>query len=106
MSLKEFKKYVDEVNNNIENLLKNNEKELNFYKLLVKAFNQVSEERNNLEQALDEIGKYAINLKENHIFWENDDFTNGRNAAYEMISNDILKIIQKAKGEVKNENYK
>lgn len=52
-----------------------------------------------LEHALDEIEKYAINLKENHIFWENDDFTNGRNAAYEMISDDILKIIQKAKGE-------
>lgn len=52
-----------------------------------------------LEQALDDIVKYAINLKENHIFWENDDFTNGRNAAYEMISDDILEIIQKAKGE-------
>lgn len=58
----------------------------------------------NLEQALDKIEKYVVNLKENHIFWENDDFTNGRNAAYEMISNDVLEIIQKAKGDVKNEN--
>ena len=55
MNLDEYKKYVNEVSNNIENLLKNNEKELSFYKLLVKTFNQVCEERNNLEQALDEI---------------------------------------------------
>ena len=53
MNLEEYKKYVNEVSNNIENLLKNNEKELSFYKLLVKTFNQVCEERNNLEQALD-----------------------------------------------------
>lgn len=57
-----------------------------------------------LEQALDEIEKYVVNLKKNYIFWENDDFTNGRNTAYEMISDDLLKIIQKAKGDVKNEN--
>ena len=57
-----------------------------------------------LEQALDKIEKYVVNLKKNYIFWENDDFTNGRNAAYEMISDDLLKIIQKAKGDVKNEN--
>lgn len=69
-----------------------------------KDIEELLEENLELEQALDEIEKYAINLKENHIFWENDDFTNGRNAAYEMMSNDILKIIQKAKGDVKNEN--
>ena len=55
MNLEEYKKYVIEVNNNIENLLKDNEEELSFYQLLVKTFNQVCEERNNLEQALDEI---------------------------------------------------
>ena len=60
MNLDEYKKYVNEVSNNIENLLKNNEKELSFYKLLVKTFNQVCEEQNNLEQALNEIN----NLKE------------------------------------------
>ena len=58
MNLEEYKKYVNETNNNIENLLKDNEKELNFYKLLVNTFNQISEERNKLEQALDEIEKY------------------------------------------------
>ena len=39
MNLEEYKKYVNEVNNNIENLLKDNEEELNFYQLLVKTFN-------------------------------------------------------------------
>ena len=45
-TLEEYKK--------IENLLKDNEKGLSFYQLLVNTFNQVCEERNNLEQALDE----------------------------------------------------
>ena len=49
MNLEEYKKYVNEVNNNIENLLKNNEEELSFYQLVVKTFNQVCEERNSLE---------------------------------------------------------
>jgi hypothetical protein len=57
MNLEEYKKHVDEVSDNIENLLKDNEEELSFYHLLTNAFNQVCEERNNLEQALDEIEK-------------------------------------------------
>ena len=102
MEYEEFIKYTQKMTKNIETLLKDHEEELNFWLMLVRSFNKICEERNNLEQALDEIEKYAINLKENYIFWENDDFTNGRNAAYEMISNDILKKIQKAKGDVKN----
>ena len=53
-TLEEYKKYVNKVSNNIENLLKDNEEGLSFYQLLVNTFNQVCEERNNLEQALDE----------------------------------------------------
>ena len=69
MNLEEYKKYVIEVNNNIENLLKNNEEELNFYQLLVKTFNQVCEERNNLEQALDEIEKICNSIsREDSIY--------------------------------------
>ena len=49
MNLKEYKKYVNETNNSIENLLKDNEEELSFYRLLVNTFNQVCEERKNLE---------------------------------------------------------
>ena len=102
MNLKEYKKYVHEVNNNIENLLKNNEEELNFYQLLVKTFNQVCEERNNLEQALDEIEKYIKNHKrksETRIYGlEIPEFIFNGNIE------DIEKIIQKAKGDVKNEN--
>ena len=93
MNLEEYKKYVNEVSNNIENLLKNNEKELSFYKLLVKTFNQVCEERNNLEQALDEIEKYMTN----YIKVED------RNENVKIEFNELLKIIQKSKGDVKNE---
>ena len=62
MNLEEYKKYVNEVNNNIENLLKNNEEELSFYQLVVKTFNQVCEERNSLEQALDDIEKICNSI--------------------------------------------
>ena len=62
MNLKEYKKYVNEINNNIESLLKDNEEELSFYQLLVKTFNQVCEERNNLEQALDDIEKICNSI--------------------------------------------
>ena len=92
MNLEEYKKYVIEVNNNIENLLKNNEEELNFYQLLVKTFNQVCEERNNLEQALNDIKKIC-----NSIPIENSICDIGK-------IHDIEVIIQKTKGDVKNGN--
>lgn len=94
MNLKEYTKYVYEVNNNIENLLKDNEEELNFYQLLVNTFNQVCEERKNLEQALDEIEKYMT------VYIKVED----RNENVKIEFNELLKIIQKAKGDVKNEN--
>ena len=98
MNLEEYKKYVNEVNDNIENLLKNNEKELIFYKLLVKTFNQVCEERNNLEQALDEIEKIILKAT--------TDEETGKDLGYSdnIPYYDLLEIIQKAKGDVKNEN--
>ena len=71
MNLEEYKKYVNEVNNNIENLLKNNEEELSFYQLVVKTFNQVCEERNSLEQALDE-NKKLINTILNFSFFKEE----------------------------------
>lgn len=97
MNLEEYKKHVNEVSNNIENLLKNNEKELIFYKLLVKTFNQVCEERNNLEQALDEIENILKGVGEMACYSKSM-------CLYEEDIEDILKIIQKAKGDVKNEN--
>ena len=54
MNREEYKKHVIEINNNIENLLKDNKEELSFYQLLVNVLNQICEEQNNLEQALDE----------------------------------------------------
>ena len=98
MNLKEYKKYVNEVNNNIESLLKDNEEELSFYQLLVKTFNQVCEERNNLEQALDEIEKIILKAT--------TDEETGKDLGYsdKIPYYDLLEIIQKAKGDVKNEN--
>ena len=98
MNLEEYKKHVNEVSNNIENLLKNNEKELIFYKLLVKTFNQVCEERNNLEQALDEIKKIILKAT--------TDEETGKDLGYsdKIPYDDLLEIIQKTKGDVKNEN--
>ena len=76
--------------------------ELNFYQLLVNTFNQVCEERNNLEQALDEIKKYIENHKresESHIYG-----LTIPKFVFNGDIEDILEIIQKAKGDVKNEN--
>ena len=87
MNLKEYKKYVNEINNNIESLLKDNEEELSFYQLLVNTFNKVCEERNNLEQALDDIEKIC-----NSIPIENSICDIGK-------IHDIEVIIQKAKGD-------
>lgn len=89
MNLEEYKKYVDEVNNNIENLLKDNEEELSFYQLLINTFNRVCEERNNLEQALDETEKIC-----NSISREDSICDIGK-------IHDIEVIIQKAKGDGK-----
>lgn len=92
MNLEEYKKHVDEVNNDIENLLKDNEEELSFYQLLVNAFNQVCEERNNLEQALDEIEKI---LRQPQFEYDNIPCN------YEDDIEKIKEIIQKAKGDDK-----
>ncbi len=80
MNLEEYKKYVNETNNNIENLLKDNEEELSFYHLLVNTFNQVCEERNNLEQALDENNKLKIQISARETLCEE----------YEQLINTIL----------------
>ena len=90
MNLEEYKKYVNEVNNNIESLLKDNEEELSFYQLLVKTFNQVCEKRNILEQALDEIANIC-----NSIPIEDSICDIGK-------IHDIEEIIQKAKERINN----
>ena len=127
MNLEEYKKYVIEVNNNIENLLKNNEEELNFYQLLVKTFNQVCEERNNLEQALDENKKlintilnfsffkeecplnfgFETNSKEDkaqNVFYSDEYCENNCNSIDKDCWLKYFKELQKTKGDVENEN--
>ena len=66
MNLEEYKKHVIEVNDNIENLLKDNKEELKFYHLLVNVLNQICEEQNNLEQALDEIENICNSIPKEH----------------------------------------
>ena len=95
MNLEEYEKHVNEVSDNIENLLKDNEEELSFHHLLVNAFNKVCEERNNLEQALDEIEKI---LRQPQFEYDNIPCN------YEDDIERIKEIIQKIKGDVKNEN--
>lgn len=127
MNEKEYKKYVNEVNNNIENILKDNKEELSFYQLLVKTFNQVCEERNNLEQALDENKKlintilnfsffkeecplnfeFENNSKEDkaqNIFYSDEYCENNCNDNYKDCWLKYFKELQKTKGDVKNEN--
>ena len=127
MNLKEYKKYVNETNNNIKNLLKDNKEELSFYQLLVNTFNQVCEERNNLEQALDESEKlintilnfsffkeecplnfsFEDNSKEDkaqNIFYSDEYCENNCNDIYKDCWLKYFKELQKAKGDVKNEN--
>ena len=126
MNLKEYKKYVNETNNNIKNLLKDNKEELSFYQLLVNTFNQVCEERNNLEQALDESEKlintilnfsffkeecplnfsFEDNSKEDktqNIFYSDEYCENNCNDIYKDCWLKYFKELQKAKGDVKNE---
>ena len=92
MNLEEYKKHVIEINNNIENLLKNNKEELSFYQLLVNVLNQICEEQNNLEQTLDEIANICNSIPKEHSICDIGKI------------HDIEVIIQKAKGDVKNEN--
>lgn len=76
----EYKKHVIEINNNIENLLKDNKEELKFYQLLVNVLNQICEERNNLEQALNENNKLKIQISARETLCEE----------YEQLINTIL----------------
>lgn len=98
MNLEEYKKHVIEINNNIENLLKDNKEELKFYQLLINVLNQICEEQNNLEQALDKIEKIILKAT--------TDEETGKDLGYsdKIPYDDLLKIIKKAKGVVKNEN--
>ena len=124
MNLKEYKKYVNKTNNNIKKLLKDNKEELRFYQLLVNTFNQVCEERNNLEQALDESEKlintilnfsffkeecplnfsFEDNSKEDkaqNIFYSDEYCENNCNGIYKDCWLKYFKELQKSKGDDK-----
>ena len=142
MKEEEFKKYVEKTDNNIKKILK--DEELYFYQLLVNTFNQVCDERNNLEQALNENNKlkiqisaretlceeyeqlintilnfsffkeecplsfeFEVNSKEDkaqNIFYTDEFCENNCNDNYKDCWLKYFKELQKAKGDVKNEN--
>ena len=52
MNEKEFKEYVEKMNKNIGNLLKDNDEELAFYIQLVARFNDICEENKELKEQL------------------------------------------------------
>ena len=144
MKEEEYKKHVIEINNNIANLLKDNKEELSFYQLLVNVLNQICEEQNNLEQALDENNKLKIQIsaretlceeyeqlintilnfsffkeecplnfkfednskedKAQNIFYTDEYCENNCNDNYKDCWLKYFKELQKAKGDVKNEN--
>ena len=53
MNYKEFKQYVDKSNKNIADKLKDNEEELTFYTMLVKRFNDICDENEELKKQLE-----------------------------------------------------
>ena len=60
MNYKEFKKNVDKMNKNISTKLKDNEEELAFYTKLVKRFNDICKENEELKKQL-EVGEEQYN---------------------------------------------
>ena len=66
MNYEEFKKYVDKMNENIFNKLKDNNDEQFFYVQLVKRFNEICSEQLESEQKCKK-QKEAINKIDNYI---------------------------------------
>ena len=90
MNMEEYKKYVNNTCEKIKNKLDVNSEEFDFFINLVRTFNQVCIERNNLEQALNEIEEYF-----NRPEWEKDNLPS---TSHCEAKEDILEIINKAKG--------
>lgn len=91
MNMEEYKKYVNDTCKKIENKLDVNSEEFDFFINLVRTFNQVCIERNNLEQALNEIEKNYCNYY--GITKEQND-----NDILRYVLKEISEIINKAKG--------
>ena len=115
MKEEEFKKYVEKTDNNIKKILK--DEELDFYQRLVKTFNQVCEE---YEQLINTILNFSFfkeecplsfefedNSKEDkaqNIFYSDEYCENNCNDIYKDCWLKYFKELQKAKEGVKNEN--
>ena len=96
MNMEEYKKYVNNTCEKIENKLDANSEEFDFFINLVRTFNQVCIERNNLEQALNEIEKYINEFP--NIEYASIEEINGKRLSGKLIPvDDLLEIINKAK---------
>ena len=95
MNKKEYKKYVDEMCKNIEEKLGEESEELDFFLMLVNTFNEICNENRELENTLDEIEKIILKAT--------TDEETGKDLGYsdKIPYDDLLEIIQKAKGDVK-----
>ena len=95
MNLEEYKKYVKEMCKNIKEKLDEESEEFVFFLTLVKTFNKICNENRELENTLDEIEKIILKAT--------TDEETGKDLGYsdKIPYDDLLEIIQKAKGDVK-----
>ena len=97
MNLEEYKKYVKEMCKNTEEKLDEESEEFDFFLMLVKTFNKICNENLELEQALDKIEKIILKATTDEETGKDLGYSDG------IPYDDLLEIIQKAKGDVKNE---
>ena len=95
MNLEEYKKYVKEMCKNIKEKLDEESEEFVFFLTLVKTFNKICNENRELENTLDEIEKIILKAT--------TDEETGKDLGYsdKIPYDDLLEIIQKAKGDGK-----
>ena len=98
MNLQEFKEHTKNMCENIKNKLDKDSEEFDFFLILASTFNEVCNKNRKLEQKLDEIEKYIEEYQEERTYTDRGGFicTDGH---FLRDSDDLLKIIKKAKGE-------
>ena len=93
MNKKEYKKYVDEMCKNIKEKLDEESEEFDFFLTLVITFNKICNENRELENTLDEIEKIILKATTDEETGKDLGYSDG------IPYDDLLEIIQKAKGE-------
>lgn len=86
MTEEEFKKYVNRMNENIGNLLKDNNEELAFYFQLVARFNDVCDEKEKQKEVID---KAIKRIK----YYKNNCGYDGQTCIYDIHLDKLLSIL-------------